>query len=89
VFNIKKLHIYLLSSTVVIFNACTSSQLDVNKGGYYHNNIYFGSNVSVFYKEGVMDGCTTSKGVYKKAHTLFNNNSDYANGWFMGRNKCK
>ena len=36
-----------------------------------------------------MDGCITAKGTYKKSHTLFNNDQEYNDGWFLGRNRCK
>jgi len=79
----------LLITSVLLLTACTSSQLPVSEGGYYHSGIYFGNNLSQYYKKGIQDGCTTAKGYYKKSHILFNNDTDYNNGWFLGRNKCR
>jgi hypothetical protein len=79
----------LLSTSLFVFNACSPSKVTVSEGGFYHSDIYFGKNFSSSYKKGIKDGCTTSKGNYKKSHTLFNNNSDYNNGWFLGRSRCR
>jgi hypothetical protein len=72
-----------------VVSSCTSSPVPENQGGYYYDKIYFGKNLSIAYQKGIIDGCTTAKGKYKKSHTLFNNNTDYNVGWFLGRNKCK
>jgi len=77
------------STTLFYLTGCGSSKVSESKGGYYHSDIYFGKNFSDYFKEGIEDGCTTAKGDYKKSHTLFNNNIDYNDGWFLGRNRCK
>ncbi len=79
----------ILLASLLLHNGCTPSKEPVHKGGYYHSNIYFGKNFSDNFKQGIEDGCTTSKGNYTKAHTLFNNDKDYNDGWFLGRNRCK
>jgi len=58
------------------------------KGGFYYSGIYFGKNFSQALKDGVKDGCKTSKGYYTKNHTLFNSDTDYNTGWFLGRSRC-
>ncbi len=79
----------LLTSTIFLYNACTPTEVPVHEGGYYYNEIYFGANLTDVYKKGIKDGCTTSKGTYKKSHWLFQNKKDYVDGWFLGRNKCR
>ncbi len=79
----------LLFSSILLLNACSPKELPVNEGGYTHSGIYFGSNFPDVYKKGIRDGCMTSKGNYKKSHWLFQNKKDYADGWFLGRNRCK
>jgi hypothetical protein len=73
----------------LLHNGCTPNRAPVSKGGYYHSGIYFGQNFSDNYKRGIEDGCTTAKGDYVKNHRLFNNDDDYNDGWFLGRNRCK
>lgn len=81
--------IIIIIPILFLFNACTPSTLPVSKGGYYHSGIYFGAHLSNAYTRGIEDGCTTSKGDYKKSHWLFQNKNDYVDGWFLGRNKCR
>lgn len=71
------------------FTGCTSTKVPEHKTGYYYSGVYFGKDFSPNYQQGIIDGCTTAKGTYKKSHTLFNNDDDYNDGWFLGRNKCK
>ena len=85
----KYIRTVILTSSLLLFNACAPSKVPVSQGGYYHSGIYFGKNFSDHFKQGIEDGCTTAKGDYKKSHWLFNNNNDYNHGWFLGRNRCK
>ncbi len=55
--------------------------------GCNHQPSFEPQNISI-YKRGYQDGCKTAHGNYSKSHTLFNNNLDYHEGWFTGRNKC-
>ena len=79
----------LITSSLLFLSACSSSEVPVKEGGYYHSDIYFGSHFPDIYKKGIQDGCTTAKGNYKKSHQLFQNKKDYVDGWFLGRNKCR
>jgi len=79
----------LLFTSILLLNACSPNELPVSEGGYYHSGIYFGSKFPDAYKKGIRDGCTTSKGNYKKSHWFFQNKKEYADGWFLGRNRCK
>ena len=79
----------ILTSSLFLYNGCTPSKVPMSEGGYSHSGIYFGKNFSDIFKQGIEDGCTTSKGNYKKSHRLFNNIKDYHDGWFLGRNRCK
>jgi len=72
-----------------LYSGCAPTKVPPAKGGYYYSGIYFGTHFSNEYKRGIKDGCTTAKGSYVKNHKLFNNNDDYNNGWFLGRNRCK
>ena len=80
---------YILSTTsLLLFNACTQTQIPENEGGFYYSDVYFGKNLSSSSKKGISDGCLTAKGKYTKSHSKFNNNNEYNNGWFLGRKKC-
>lgn len=87
--NIKMAKSIFFVASLSLFTACTSDQLPIHENGYYYNDIFFGINLSSDYQKGIRDGCTTAKGNYTKSHRLFNNNHDYNNGWFLGRNKCR
>lgn len=82
-------HIAFLFSALIVLTACSPKELPVSEGGYYHSGVYFGSNLSEIYQQGIKDGCTTSKGTYTKSHTSFQDEKEYADGWFAGRNKCR
>lgn len=47
------------------------------------------SNKSELFKQGVFDGCSTAEGNYSKNHYRFNNNAEYHEGWFHGRQYCE
>ena len=88
-FNKKTVSFLAIGSALFYFTGCGHETAPLSKMGYYHSGIYFGKNFSANYQQGIADGCTTSKGVYTKSHTLFNNDQNYNNGWFLGRNRCK
>jgi len=88
-FKHKTISLLLLGSLSFYFSACSSSKVPASKGGYSHSGIYFGKNFPPNYQQGIADGCTTAKGDYKKSHKLFNNNFNYNQGWFLGRNRCR
>jgi len=85
----KNISLLLIGSALLYLTGCSPKKAQVSKGGYYHSDIYFGKNFSANYQDGITDGCTTAKGEYKKSHTLFNNDKDYNDGWFLGRNRCR
>ena len=82
--------IAFLATSALLLTACGDGTRHVpeSKGGFYYSGIYFGKNFSETLKEGVRDGCETSKAHYTKNHTLFNNDTDYNTGWFLGRSRC-
>ena len=88
-FHRKSISLFVIGSTLFYFTGCSPKKEPAPQRGYYHSGIYFGKNFSANYQQGIADGCTTSKGVYTKSHTLFNNDQNYNNGWFLGRNRCK
>lgn len=79
----------LLFPTLFFLTACSPKEVPVHEGGYYHSGIFFGSHFSKAYKKGIKDGCRTAKGTYTKSSWSFQNKKAYADGWFLGRNKCK
>ena len=88
-FKHKTISLLLLGSLSFYFSACGSAKAPVNQGGYYHSGIYFGKHFPPNYQQGIADGCTTAKGDYKKSHKLFNEDFNYNQGWFLGRNRCR
>jgi hypothetical protein len=88
-FSGKTVSFLAIGSILFYFTGCGHETEPVTQKGYYHSGIYFGKNFPNAYKQGIVDGCTTAKGTYKKSHTLFNNDQNYNNGWFLGRNRCK
>ncbi|MEN8727700.1 MAG: hypothetical protein ABF276_07040 [Sulfurovum sp.] len=85
----KSISLLVIVTTLFYLTGCSSKKESVHQSGYYHSGIYFGKNFSANYQQGIADGCSTSKGVYTKSHTLFNNDKYYNDGWFLGRNKCR
>ncbi|PTB83884.1 hypothetical protein C9926_00630 [Sulfurovum lithotrophicum] len=81
--------LFLMTSTLLLIQNCGSSKVPASQGGFTHSGIYFGKHFPAKYKQGIIDGCTTAKGNYKKSHRLFNTNTDYNSGWFLGRNRCR
>jgi len=79
----------ILVTTLFTLQNCASSKVPTSQGGFYHSDIYFGKHFPEHYKEGIIDGCSTAKGNYAKSHKQFNNSSDYNNGWFLGRRRCR
>ena len=66
--------ISLFATASLLFTACTSSEILAPE--------------SPSFKLGVQDGCATATGTYTKSSDSFNNDTDYAEGWFSGRKKC-
>jgi outer membrane lipoprotein-sorting protein len=67
-------HLFILTISL-FFSACTQSEALVEPK-------------SESFMQGQNDGCTTATGEYTKNSELFNNQSDYAQGWFTGRKNC-
>ncbi len=85
----KKIYTAIFSSSLFFLSACTPDKVPEAKGGYYSHGIYFGTDLSHYFKEGIDDGCETARGNYRKSHTLFQNSEAYQDGWFLGRNRCR
>ena len=79
----------IIATSLFLLQNCGSSKVPAREGGFSYSGIYFGKHFPTNYQQGIVDGCTTAKGYYKKSHRLFNTNIDYYNGWFLGRNRCK
>ena len=79
----------VLMSGLLILSSCQSNGSPHYKEGYLYRSIYFGKGLSPNAKRGIRDGCETSRGIYTKSYELFNNDNDYYNGWFTGRNRCR
>ena len=81
--------LFIVGTTLLVLQSCGSSKVSAAQGGFTHSGIYFGKHFPPNYQQGIVDGCTTAKGYYKKSHTLFNRSIDYNNGWFLGRSRCR
>ena len=51
--------------TLFTLQNCGSSKVSTSQGGFYHSGIYFGKHFPANYQQGIADGCTTAKGIYK------------------------
>ncbi len=67
----------------VLFSGCVGPNDFVYEGENY------GSKRTDSYKDGVIAGCKTAKGSYRKNHEKFNTIADYQEGWFAGRRRCQ
>ena len=65
----------LVTIMALLFTSCTSSSVSAPVN-------------SPSFKQGESDGCATASGVYTKNSDSFNNDKDYADGWFYGRKNC-
>jgi len=74
----------------LFFTACTSSGVNSVGGGeiYTYKEMNFGSNRTTSFKRGVVDGCDTAAGDYRKDHNAFNIDQNYRMGWGDGRLQC-
>ena len=74
----------------MLFTGCNEgNQLPPSQGGFHYRGIYFGKITNSAYKRGIQDGCETARGFYTKSHAQFQQDDNYYNGWFLGRNKCR
>ena len=87
--SIKPITAIILTTSLLLFSACTSRKASKTKEEFHYSGIYFGKHFTPNYKKGIKDGCITAKGDYQKSHRLFNNDYDYNKGWFLGRNRCR
>lgn len=61
----------------------------VMAGYFCYQGENFGRNLSNDYKEGVVDGCTTANGTFKKNYELSRRSKLYNDGWISGRSRCR
>lgn len=81
----------------LIATGCSAKRVKPNKcyngaamAGYFcYQGENFGRNLSNEYKEGVVDGCTTASGAFKKNYELSRRSKLYNDGWIAGRSRCK
>jgi len=73
----------VLFVATMVFSGCVGPDDFVFEGENY------GAKRSEPYKDGVIAGCKTAKGNYKKDHESFNTIKDYNDGWFAGRRRCQ
>ena len=81
--------LFFMGVIPLLLQNCASTKVSALEGGFTYSGIYFGSYLPFKYQQGIIDGCTTAKGNYKKSHILFNKDIDYYHGWFLGRNRCR
>jgi len=82
----------MLLATIVLamglsLTGCTSSNV-IPENAYIYKGKNFGSNRTAAFKRGVVDGCTTAAGDYKKDHRAFKEDEHYRVGWGDGRLQC-
>lgn len=93
-----RLFIASLFATIV-FTGCTAYEQAVVAntltGGsayndsYYYDGYNYGNNRDTSYRNGVEDGCSSKRGVWRKNIYQYNNNYSYRNGWNAGYNRCR
>lgn len=82
----------ILLLTVVLvtgfsLTGCTSSSV-VPENAYIYKGMNFGTNRTASFKRGVVDGCATAAGDYKKDHKVWREDEHYRVGWGDGRLQC-
>ena len=79
----------ITAATLLLLSGCGNNRSLPYKKEYTYHGIYFGKHLSSAFKDGIRDGCETSRGIYTKSHQRFNTDIEYYYGWFRGRNKCR
>ncbi len=87
---------YVIAVLVILgLNACSPlgmfNMLDTTSSGgdvYIYKGINFGSNRTESFKKGVVDGCATAAGDYRKDYVAFKEEQNYRMGWGDGRLQC-
>lgn len=96
---ISKFYLVLASLFAVgIFGGCTAYEQAVVAnaltGGaaygdpYYYNGYNYGANRDTRYRNGVEDGCSSKRGVWRKNTYQYNHYYSYRDGWNAGYNQC-
>ena len=70
-------------------NSSSVSPSNCQDGMYCYNNINFGKTLGADFEQGVRDGCKTAEGDFRKDYSKSSTSSTYAEGWILGRSKCK
>jgi len=83
--NIKTAKIILITTSLVLIAACSSSNKKTSQA-YTPLNL---KGKSKSFISGARDGCETAYIKYKKNHEAFNNNFQYNKGWWLGRRNCE
>ena len=83
--NIKILKSILLMTSLILLTACGSSK---HMSPKLHKPLDL-TGASESFISGANDGCETASEKYKKDHEAFNNDFEYNEGWWAGRNNCE
>lgn len=77
-------------AVAMLLAACTSSSVDRIGSGeiYSYMGKNFGTHRTASFKRGVVDGCATAAGDYRKDHVAFHEDEHYRMGWGDGRLQC-
>jgi len=84
--------LYAVLLTAVIMSGCTPYEDPIYANTFdrpsygYHTSGY---NSERYYRRGMHDGCSSSKGNYIKDRYLYHNDYSYRNGWKEGYEKCR
>jgi len=70
-------------------NSSNATPSTCQDGMYCYKNINFGKSEGADFEQGVRDGCHTAEGNFRKDYSKSSSSATYADGWFLGRSKCK
>ncbi|MBN2721863.1 MAG: hypothetical protein JXQ77_03495 [Campylobacterales bacterium] len=90
----KSTRLYLVVMSVIatfILSGCTPYQLTggVYSDSYYYDGYNYGSQRDALYRNGVQDGCSSKKGIWRKNIYQYNNSYSYRSGWNAGYRQCR
>ena len=88
----KTVNLTLIFSSIALFIGCGDPQpapSTCGKGAYCYKNINFGPSRGRSFEQGIADGCRTGEGHFRKDYYKSSHDKNYADGWILGRSKCR
>ena len=88
---VKASFLSLVSIAVLVgcSNSSNATPSTCQDGMYCYKNINFGKSEGADFEQGVRDGCRTAEGDFRKDYSKSSSSATYADGWILGRSKCK